>query len=369
MELLKSGCDIAVTHKTLLNSTEETIRLIREKQYTLLLDEAPDLVEPYTFDGMTDVRSGRASRDTIENLVQSHHIEIDPETQQIQWIGPRWAIFGEMEKLCKQGRLFAVKTEYLVWVFPASFFYAFEEVYVFSYLFQGTFMSRYLAYFQIPYERYSVAQDENGRYKVTEYDREADLAYRRRIAGLIKIIGCGQQYPGSALSKSWYTGRKAEKQIKELRGKMGHFFRQTASAHAKEVMWTCYAEVEKDMQFAGYVRTRLLNPEEQALTKQRKEEVKKKLKCFVPCNARGTNIYQDRSVLAYCINLYPPPEMTKFFGQREDTERTDLRVYALQSLVQWIFRSRIRSDRPILLYLPSERMEKVLRDWLAGDLL
>jgi hypothetical protein len=40
--------------------------------------------------------------------------------------------------------------------------------------------------------------------------------------------------------------------------------------------------------------------------------------------------------------------------------------FALSQLVQWVWRSRIREDQPINLYLPSDRMRRLFTEWLDG---
>ena len=44
-------------------------------------------------------------------------------------------------------------------------------------------------------------------------------------------------------------------------------------------------------------------------------------------------------------------------------------VYALNMLVQWVWRSAVRDGQKIRLYLPSQRMRNILYEWLEipGD--
>ena len=42
------------------------------------------------------------------------------------------------------------------------------------------------------------------------------------------------------------------------------------------------------------------------------------------------------------------------------------RCYALSELLQWIFRSAIREQKDLKLYLPSKRMHKLLHEWSGG---
>ena len=53
----------------------------------------------------------------------------------------------------------------------------------------------------------------------------------------------------------------------------------------------------------------------------------------------------------------------RFFVQKGVT--VDEETYALSELVQWIFRSQLRDGKEINLYIPSERMRRLLKKWLG----
>ena len=42
--------------------------------------------------------------------------------------------------------------------------------------------------------------------------------------------------------------------------------------------------------------------------------------------------------------------------------------YALDKLIQWIFRSQLRDELPINIYIPSSRMRELLTKWMDGEL-
>ncbi|TKB26069.1 hypothetical protein FCL47_09975 [Desulfopila sp. IMCC35006] len=83
---------------------------------------------------------------------------------------------------------------------------------------------------------------------------------------------------------------------------------------------------------------------------------------FVAFNKRATNGYSHKHHLAYLYNVFPFPPIVKMIeahGLKYNAER-----WALYILIQWIWRSAIRNDEKIYLYLPSKRMRKILEDWL-----
>lgn len=83
---------------------------------------------------------------------------------------------------------------------------------------------------------------------------------------------------------------------------------------------------------------------------------------FVPFNITATNDYDHKTHLAYLYNVFafpPIKQAIRAYGLEYDEERN-----ALYYLIQWIWRSAIRDDKKIYLYIPSKRMRKILEDWL-----
>jgi hypothetical protein len=88
---------------------------------------------------------------------------------------------------------------------------------------------------------------------------------------------------------------------------------------------------------------------------------------FLALNARATNAYRNVEALAYPVNVYQHGDVRSYFNQRDIATSEDL--YAISTLVQWLWRSRIRQEprQPITVYLPSERMRGLFLEWLWSD--
>ena len=95
--------------------------------------------------------------------------------------------------------------------------------------------------------------------------------------------------------------------------------------------------------------------------------VKDYASAFCPCNLRATNAFREARYLAYLLDIYEPPVIKNWFAARG--QMTNERVYALNMLVQWVWRSAVRDGQTIHLYLPSQRMRNILYEWLEipGD--
>ena len=85
-------------------------------------------------------------------------------------------------------------------------------------------------------------------------------------------------------------------------------------------------------------------------------------KNFLQTSARATNEYKDRTDVAYMVNRFADPNIMKFFHAQNITIDAD--AFALSEMLQWIWRSAIRDDRPINLYIPSKRMRELLINWI-----
>jgi hypothetical protein len=84
---------------------------------------------------------------------------------------------------------------------------------------------------------------------------------------------------------------------------------------------------------------------------------------WVANQTRGTNQYSHCSHLFYLYDKYPMPPIVQWLGS-PTKEFSD--AYALTELIQWVWRSRIRNELPITLYIPSSRMKRLLLDWLKS---
>lgn len=92
-------------------------------------------------------------------------------------------------------------------------------------------------------------------------------------------------------------------------------------------------------------------------------------KNYVPINAKATNEYKDANVLIYLVNRFINPHLYNFIKNYCPTGNGfSENLYALSELIQWIWRSAIRDNKPICIYIPSKRMLDILLSWLNNYL-
>lgn len=394
--LLSMGLDICVTHATFLNATPETVNLIAEGGYTLILDEAIDAVQ--CFNDVQSVKSNerqKMSQTDVKDFIANNLLTIYGDNK-VAWtgiggVGGEDSKFSEVKKFADLGRLYCTDGQELLVSFPTELFAAFENVYVMTYIFNGVLLCPYFQKFNIDYTRYSVKLD-NEKYILVPYTESDDLWFRKEFQRLVTIYP-DERFDGDTpyrkrpeLSSNWYKrSSKAEKdRLKRYVYNFFHNRMRSFGSKCENVMWTCPKDYQNQIRGQGYTCRRNLTADENKLPKADRDKLREELSLFVPCNARATNKYSDRWALAYCCNMFIKPEMKAFF-KSENQERilqglepveVNEDAYALACLIQWIYRSRIRKrkdaqgralpddERRIHLYIPSKRMRDLLINWM-----
>jgi len=366
--LLMEGQDIVLTHATFANSNADTLDYLQKGNYILILDEVLDVLVKFN-----DVCGDSIGKGDIKMLLKERFIHVD-EYGKVSWVKDSYADskYGNVERIAKNGHLFYLDDSLLVWQFPPEIFRQFESIYLLTYLFDGSMLKPYFQYHEIHYELSGIFKESTG-YRLIEWnsDKSARQDYKKYIE--IWDNPLANEYKATTLSKTWYL-RQREESLKKLRSYMYNFFQNVARAKSKDILWTAPKDFRKHLKGKGYSVVRNMTAEERMLPANEREAVEKKLQCFLPCNARATNDYADRTVLAYLINLYANPFVKRYFMNKNKKDGTNIAVnedmLALGCMLQWIWRSGIRKPEPahIKVYIPSKRMRKLLTDWLDGNI-
>lgn len=369
--LLAQGEDIAVTHTTFLNATQDTTNCITDGGYTLIADEVLDVVVDFNKATENEPVQHICSGD-IDLLVKEGLVSIDNNFK-VSWTGGEYGDdnkFSMVAHFAKLGRLYCVRQKLMLCVFPPSIFAAFRQVYILTYLFEGSTFKSYLDLFGIDYEILSVQRRDDGRYYICEHDVDSEMAFRKKSGALVTVCNndrINRGYKHGAFSKSWFETNACKKDVFErLRGDMRYFFETVAKAKAKDILFTCPNDYISKVKGKGYTCVRSLTREEKSLPDKERKKIERTLSCFVPLNARASNDYRERWALAYIYNMNQNPLIEGLFIDNGVTFNKDL--FAVSCLIQWVFRSRIRENQSVILYLPSPRMRELFQRWLDGDL-
>ncbi len=326
---LRMGRNIAATHSLFYLMDGEAIKLIQDNGYSLIIDESIQVAERLNI-----------TRKDFE-LIVTQLAEVDGSGI-VHWKDLEYdGRFSDYKDMAGTGSLLQ-RDSALLNILNPGLLKAFDEVFMLTYLFDGQYQKAYLEYFGLPYKVVGVKRDSNGFYFSDEPDVPPPVDYTKLISIVddpkMNAVGNGVY----ALSKSWYEKRGyGHRDITALRNNMRRFFRSIPDSSGGTRLWTCF---KGDVNKLVDARTgRFRNN-------------------FLQSSARATNEYRNRTDIAYMVNRFADPNITKFFATKNVS--IDINTYALSEMLQWIWRSAIRDGKPINLYIPSKRMRELLINWI-----
>lgn len=335
---LKEKKDIVTTHALFQKCDAETVRLILEGGYTLIMDEVADVISRYDISPY-DAR-----------MLNERYCNVD-EDGRLVWKEEEKAYYGDLldrKIACDSGVLWYYNKGTLVSVFPISAFKAFDDVYIMTYLFEAQMQRAYFDIFGLKYNYLYVTGNSLETYTITSEPQQYKMPWLKdkiHICAHKKMNRIGDAT--HALSKTWHEKHVEEPEMTELRNLCRNFLVYDCKASSKDAMFTTFK-----------------NPELESKEGSTKPYYSPKgySSSFVPCNARATNQYRNRWALAYPLNRYVDIGVRNFLTKHNTNVDNDM--WALSEMIQWIWRSRIRDGKDIWIYIPSERMRNILVNWI-----
>lgn len=331
--LIGQGANICTTHALFRQITKDMCAQVRGQGYTLVIDEALSCVE--LFDDLT-----LSDRDL---LLTNGTIFVEDGTGRLRWNSSDSRAyhgkFNHIKALCDNGNLVLVRDR-ILWTFPSEFLEAFDDVIVLTYLFEGSLMASYLQAEGLDYQTMTL---RDGRL-VPRADNHDEAEMKRRLRGLITVYEGPMNEVGKPKGKSnpfsvgWLKKQNGD-DLARIKATTEHFFKAIAKTVSNDNAWTTYGNVKGKLKGVRYS------------------------KGFIPCNAKGTNNYRHKKSLAYLCNRFPNPIVVAYFQSRGIA--MDDKAFALSEMLQWLWRSQIRVWGPITVFIPSERMRTLLKEWLA----
>jgi hypothetical protein len=329
-DLLIKERNIATTHALFKMCTQETLDLIQDGGYTLILDEALDVVEL-----MDDMKLK-----DYEMLINDKKIRVNDD-RSITWIDTDYdGVFLDFKRKCENGTVVEIKRskkmQLLIWNFNIDSFKVFKEIYVMTYLFSASLLYNYFRIHKVQYNLWCIENNE-----LIEFNNKKPYN-KKQLRKLINIYEGNMNNIGeykTALSVSWYKNKKIL--LPKLKNNIYNYFKNITKSNVSQSLWTTFKSSQKALTYAGYKNA------------------------FIPCSIKATNEYKDRIALAYCVNRYLSPDYEAYFTRYGVVINQDM--YALSEMIQWIWRSAIRDDKSISIYIPSARMRGLLQDWLNNE--
>lgn len=336
--LIIKGSHIATTHALFGKGNEELNVSIKSQGYEIILDEVMTVLQPL------DLGAG-----DIEILLKNNYISVaDDNVVSVTEEG--WSIARKKVKYKKDfelisgGNVLFIGNCMMVWEFPASLLKSFKQISILTYLFKEQTMYNFLS---INGAKFSFSYLENYELKdgIISYDGSKYKELVNIYNG--KLNSVGEQY--YSLSSSWYIKEGNHSSKKILENNTHNYFKRIAKTVSNKALWTC----------------KLRNEDCSKGKKIPMIKVNNYITSFLEMTARATNLYADRDTCAYLVNRFENPVIYNYFKKHGLSVNDD--VFALSELIQWLFRSAIRKNKPINLYIPSKRMRELLQSWLDGS--
>lgn len=332
--MMRQRVNIASTHALFTLMDDEALDLARESGYSLIIDESLQIIQ------------GVSVSPKDRELLLTNLIEVNDNDGSVSWIDPEYeGKFEGYKDMADTGTLYYCSNTFYEVMNPNRFL-PFDEVFMLTYLFDGQIQKAYFDYYGFDYTVIGVERDEHGYYFTDRPDSPPPVDYSR----LIHIIGeedkrdCKMNEIAddrTALSANWFKRRgKAHDDIKILRRNMRNFFEYKTNSRSDTRLWTTFKECE------GW----LLGTRNRYVSN------------FLSLNARATNAYKNADCVAYMVNRFVDPNVSKFFATKDI--QIDANQFALSEMLQFIWRSAIRDNKEINLYIPSRRMRELLIDWI-----
>ena len=335
-ELIERGRNIATTHQMFKRYTPEMLKNIKNKNYTLIIDEEVNILEKTTF-----------SPTDMQILIDAGYIEKAGDTYNIKRRDYNGMAFKDLFQLLESRSLFCQESQgevredaYFYWTLAPELITSFKDVIVLTYMFEGQSLRYLFQMNNLPFEYIGVRKDNMGSYKFTNKpcgipESIYDVKDKIHILDDNRYNAIGDRR--TALSMGWYEkgGGNVEQLKKNMYNVMNNVWR---GVNQKEKLWGCFNSHSRKIQGAGFTRS------------------------FLQFNARASNDYCNCNHLVYAVNLFMNVADKMFYQKRGIQVNDD--AYALSIMVQWIWRSAIRKGEDVYIYIPSKRMRDLLVNWM-----
>lgn len=323
---LKNHKSVASTHALFKLFDDECISLIIDGNYTLILDEVIEVLNQIPI-----------NQADIDIIMSSGAAIVDKDYRMI-WTDKYKDLsengYGWLENMIKLNKVINIDNAALMWIFPPEIFEAFKDVYILTYMFEANIMSNYLKMYNISYQKKTIRNKELVDYQTPNLSKYKDLItiYDGKLNNNLYI-------KDTTFSLTWYKDAD-QVYLDRMKNNIYNWFNNIARSKSHYNMWTVYKDFKSQLQGKGYT------------------------KGFVSAGCRATNNYHYKSVLAYCINRFHQPYIKTYFSHMGVP--VDEKLYALSDMIQWVWRSQIRDDKPISIYVPSSRMRELFNNWLTS---
>lgn len=329
--LIKNKDNIVSTHQLFVNLTTKVLEAA--KDYILVIDEMLSIYEIYTQYSLEEINTMLSNKwitlDEKDGITLRFHREYYGAN--IDGRDPTENTYYEnFANLCDLGQLMLIDNKVVIWELAAEALSSFKDVWIATYMFEDNIMSTYLKAHGIEYETITFGK------KPSEIKHLINI-YEDIGRSNLNTIGD----KNSALSA---TNCKITAVKDTLANNLDNFVRNKIKCKKSDLIWTSFKSGK---------------------TRIQKNSTNNYANQWIPYNTKATNEFGNIHNVVYLCNIYPNPELVKASSARGFSVNEN--IYALSEMVQFIWRSAIRNEEPINIYVPSSRMRTLLNSWLNDE--
>ena len=368
-QLIADRENIVATHALFKYMEGSMAEAIRAANYTLVIDEVLDCA--------SFLDNNELSTADRKMLFDNELVYVDDQ-QRVKWNYKNASVanynggrFTHIKNLCDNNNLISLNTEpnsskrtMLLWVFPSEFLELFKEVIVMTYMFDGSPMKPYLQSKGFVFKRRTIVElpkltddpDEKKRYRVAPLSEDPEATRKAKARRFISVYDGRSNSVGNnttmeqPLSKGWYGREKRKKNQKQANGidqlnqGIFSFFKNVSATASKENAVVTFSDYKNSIVGRGFAKPHYHQ---------------------IAVNAKATNDYAGRTAMAYVVNRFNHSMVQGWLKSQGVPVNDDL--FAIAEMVQVVWRTAIRNDQHIHLYIPSERMRHLFVTWLNSD--
>lgn len=329
--LIKDKENITTTHQLFVNLTQELLEGVQD--YILIVDEALEIyqvLKEYPLSEINTMLDNKWLSIGDDKCTLTFHRENYAPFRDKEGDSTHNTYYSRFATLCDLKQVTLIDGKVIVWELPDTLLRAFKEVWIGTYMFEGSLFSLYLKNRGIAY-----TVEKFGK-KPSDIKHLINL-YDSKKKGNLNEIG---EERNALCSSDYKRNRGIENgKLLAVSTNLDSFFRSN-KAKKSDRIFTCF------------------KPDLSKVGKKYKDQ-------WLNCNIKATNDYRNTHNVAYLCNIYPIQDIAKTASKKGNSFSQE--QYALSEMVQFIFRSAIRQGEAINLYIPSSRMRTVFQQWLNDE--
>ncbi len=318
IDAVRRGDSVVITHSLLLDIDVITLNMIKELGYDLILDE---VISNFIYVCAAD-------KHTIKVLERSKTIKVHGD-KKIEWLDEDIEVSSEIKEATLKGRAYAIGNFAVAYQSPDIYDY-FANTTIMTYMASSSLM---YMYFKATGRQISVRHMQTNiipnhyKHLITIDSRSNANSFENKLR---KLSSSGM----SKMNKRDYA---------ILSKYVNSFFHNKGYTRGIK-LWTTYKSNSQNLLICA---------------------TKFDMLDFLQHSSKATNNYSKTHILAYVMDKHLNPGIIKLLshlGYKLSKKQKD--DYALSEMLQWIWRSRIRNNKSIDIYIPSKRMRDMLINWL-----